>query len=109
MIPSRPTPDAIVSLTLRATSQGGRKWPLRRAVHRCPVRFGAENSEWFDCVFYVDEVDGDVAPGGPSVRVPVAFHFRDFVEDKLRPGATFVLHANVGEAVVLEVLPGDRR
>jgi hypothetical protein len=78
-------------------------------VYRCPVFFGGfEKDQGYDCAFYLDETNDVAQPGGPSVVVPVKFFVREFVEDELRPGATFILWEgrDVGEAEVLEVLHG---
>ena len=81
-------------------------------VYRCPVFFGGfQKNHGHDCAFYFDETSEVAQPGGASVVVPVKFLVREFVEDKLRPGATFLLWEGreVGRAEVLEVLHGKSR
>lgn len=107
MTAKRPTsPDAIVSVSLRATIDGGRKSPIPRMVYVCPVFFGIQRKEANDCAFFLNEIDAQLQPGGPSVVVPVMFLARDLVAPNLRPGVRFTLWEgrDIGEAEVLEIV-----
>ena len=100
--------DAIVRLTLRPTSDGGRKSAIPSIVYRCPVFFGDEREAANDCAFFLDEIQDKAEPGGPPVIVSIRFLAPHLVADKLRPGAKFTLWEgrDVGEGEVLEVLRG---
>lgn len=100
-------PDAIVKLVLKRTSDGGRKQPLPKPPFRydCPVYFGDERVTAYDCLFIVEGLGSAVEPGGPSTNVPVAFHSRELVSDKLKVGARITLWEgrDIGCAEILEV------
>lgn len=106
-------PDARVKIRLYSTESGGRQGPLPSKQFGCPVFFGEEPNQAFDCRFLVADVPR-LEPGGPSATVPVKFLEPDLVRPFLRPGAKFRLWEGkpIGDGVVQEVFvlsgPGGR-
>ncbi|MCB9507765.1 MAG: hypothetical protein H6700_02615 [Myxococcales bacterium] len=98
-------PDAFVRVTLKTTRDGGRMGPLPRPRFNCPVFFGDQREHANDCMFLVEEADGELVPGGAPRIVPVKFLAIGLVRDELRPGNTFVLWEGreVGWAKVVDV------
>jgi hypothetical protein len=101
-------PDATVRVHLFPTDAGGRRTAISSPQYGCPVFFGGQREQGYDCRLLLDEVGATLEPGGPSVVVPVKFLSPELVAPFLRPGARFVLWEgkDIGEGEVVQVFGG---
>jgi hypothetical protein len=88
MAESQSQPDIVCEVTFVPSKEGGRKWPLPRAIHGCMFEV---NKQCFECVLLLPtEKSGPVRPGD-TVSIGIKFLWPEHVRGILHVGMRFGL------------------